>query len=156
MPLSLWALMLVSISPHPCQFFYPSADIHVVQYLPLADQVVVLSATDSTIQIGSFEEVRSAGLVNFVEQETREEGPEETVVHSLSDDFDKSIIENDEARDLLRQTGDFALYNTYFKAAGFLPVFTFIMFVILCTFCSSFSRELTPTLNLNCTTNLCF
>lgn len=157
--LNTTVIMVTHASEHMISFLIVHsalADMYIVQYLPLADQVVVLSDTDSTVQVASYENVHSAGLVKLVEQENREEGSEETLVHSPSNDFDKSIADDDAARDLLRQTGDFAVYDTYFRTVGFLPAFTFIIFVIIYAFCSSFSRELTPSLNLNSKTNSCF
>lgn len=105
----------------------------------------MLSATDSTVKIGTFEEVHKTGLVDLVEQENHKDASCEKASELISEDADdtkaeEEIVEDDKLQDLLRETGDFAVYKTYFSTVGFWPIFTFTMFVILHVGSSSLSR----------------
>ncbi len=112
------------------------------EYLPLANQLVILPAADGTIQQGTYEEMKEAGLINIAAYGNVESAyhhkdmPAENLDEKLS-----KVASEVEARDLARQTGDMAVYRYYFKSIGLAKFLIFVFFVLVYVFSSSFSRK---------------
>lgn len=112
-----------------------------MQYLYLADQVIVLGPGGTVVQ----------GLLDPVSTDIidKRQGYEEKHKHKLSNDeasdelnIDSSKVEAQvEAWDLDRQAGDIEVYKYYFKQVGWVNLLIFAVFVVINVASASFSRE---------------
>ena len=112
------------------------------QSLPLADKIVVLSASGEVIQQGTYEELKSDDSVNAtLQNETELKTTEDD--GKIEDSKAKLLTEksSEEQQDLARQIGDMAVYRYYFNSIGIVNMSTFLFFVIVTVFTTTFSRK---------------
>ncbi|KAH9209825.1 P-loop containing nucleoside triphosphate hydrolase protein [Leptodontidium sp. 2 PMI_412] len=110
------------------------------QYFHLADEVIVLG--DSTIQTrGTWEELKGdlnqIAKIQMTEAETRQDIPSDRDMVKLKAQVRST---EDAAEDLTRKTGDFALYDYYFKSVGMSNVVLLMCFAALYSFFLTFSQ----------------
>jgi len=102
--------------------------------------LITLLGLDGKVKQGDFKEIEQAGLIEDLPDD--DNVSEESLIEDKTEELDLSepkAEENNEARDLQRQTGDITVYTYYFKSIGFLPLFWFLLFVVITAFSSEFS-----------------
>lgn len=114
---------------------------HAEQYLSLADQIIVLPKPGGSVEFRKLDEIKqSTFLKTEKEDEVQEEGTSDGPFTKDLDATPEKVASSNEARDLLRQTGDIKVYKYYFESIGFPKFLIFVSFVLLHVFCSSFSE----------------
>lgn len=105
--------------------------------LPWAHQIIALGKDGEIVEQGTLAQlnamdgyVRSFALQNSSEEMVDTSGKPSEELKSLA----KSALPLKDALDKNRQTGDLTVYAYYFRAAGFLSTFTFVLFSALSAF----------------------
>lgn len=95
---------------------------HTTDRMDVADKVVVLNAEGRIASQGPPEVVATLAARNTTAAESSAIPQSQTEVQSVDE-------EEDEAKQLLRQTGDVSVYKFYFKSLGWMNFATFILIV---------------------------
>lgn len=93
---------------------------------------------------GSVHEKRADEQVSDTEQSSNEDDVNEGKGQDREEALKKNAeqaAKDDKLHDLTRATGDWDIYNYYFRSIGWRKLSTFLAFVIVHVFCSTFSRK---------------
>ncbi|KAH0563429.1 hypothetical protein GP486_002004 [Trichoglossum hirsutum] len=115
---------------------------HAVRHLPLADEIVVLTANGEIAQQGSYTVLRSAdGFVGSILTE-----PARKPVDDSSGGEIKSTSallrppSDEQAQDLTRRIGDIAIYRYYLMSIGWAHALVFLAFIFVYIFALKFPQ----------------
>ncbi|RDW69795.1 hypothetical protein BP6252_08815 [Coleophoma cylindrospora] len=114
---------------------------HSARCLSMADQVIIIGPSGAFKQ-GIYNDLIEDGHLSSGEQEgeTNSGVEEESPPEVLFEEKMAKIGADERAQDLIRKTGDIAVYSYYFKSVGALPMISFVGFVVFHVLSGSFSQ----------------